>query len=150
MSHEASTAVAAGATVDRVVTYIHVADVDASRAFYRALGFEAANVLRDEHGSAFWALVRSGRGEVMFARASGPIDADQQAVLLYMYAENVRGLRERLLAAGVRDGGTYTGRRAAGDGPRMVYRVARPAHMPAGELRVIDADGYVVLVGQLA
>jgi hypothetical protein len=32
----------------------------------------------------------------------------------------------------------------------MVHAIAHPAHMKGGELRVIDPDGYVILIGQLA
>jgi hypothetical protein len=31
----------------------------------------------------------------------------------------------------------------------MVFAVSHPPHMPIGELRVTDLDGYVILVGQL-
>jgi len=27
--------------------------------------------------------------------------------------------------------------------------IVHPAHMPAGELRLVDPDGYVLLIGQL-
>jgi hypothetical protein len=30
-----------------------------------------------------------------------------------------------------------------------VGEIEHPSYMPAGELRVLDPDGYVVLVGQL-
>lgn len=36
-------------------------------------------------------------------RTSGPIDAEQQAVLFYMYTNNVAALREALLGTGVAD-----------------------------------------------
>jgi hypothetical protein len=141
--------VAGRGAVDRAVTYLHVASVDESLRFYALLGFEADSVMRDPTGVAFWALVSSGGGEVMFARASGPIVAEQQAAMMYMYSPDVAALRRVLLEGGVRDAGVYAGRRQAGDGPRAVFEVSHPHHMPEGELRVIDPDGYVILVGQL-
>lgn len=138
-----------GAAVHRVVLMAHAADVDASIAFYAMLGFGAVRVLRDREGRAYWAMLASGVGELMLARASGAIDAAQQAVLFYMYAADVRALREHLRSQGVADGGVYRGQAGPGDGTRVVFEVARPDYMPAGEIRVHDPDGYCVLVGQL-
>lgn len=138
-----------GVAVHRLVPFVHVVDVGASLAFYEMLGFVPEVVLKGGVGRAYWALARSGGAEIMLARASGPVDAGAQAVLFYMYAADVAGLRRRLLECGVRDGGVYSGKSEPGDGPRMVYEVSRPAHMPRGELRVTDVDGYVILVGEL-
>jgi catechol 2,3-dioxygenase-like lactoylglutathione lyase family enzyme len=143
------TAPAATCAVNNVITYAHVADVDASLAFYALLGFEPQNVLKDHGGHAFWARARSGKGEIMLARASGPIDAEQQAVLFYMYSNDVASLRKHLLAGGVRDAGAYRGAKGPNDGPSTVFNVGHPHYMPAGELRIADPDGYVILVGQL-
>lgn len=142
------------APVYRVVTYAHVADVDVALAFYRLLGFEPGHVLRNPTGRAFWASAgsrggRPGLGEMFFACASGPVKADEQAVLFYMYGADVKALRSHLLANGVRDGGIYRGQAGPDDGRRVVFEVYHPPHMECGELRVVDPDGYVVLVGQL-
>lgn len=134
--------------VHRLVPYAHVADVQASLAFYELLGFTPQRVMADPGGRAFWALAQSGQAELMLARASGPIDPEQQAVLFYMYAADVAGLRRHLLDRGLRDGGVYQGRRMPDDGPRSVFEVAHPDYMPAGEIRIADPDGYVILVGQ--
>jgi hypothetical protein len=53
------------------------------------------------------------------------------------------------LAGGLRDAGTYTGAATPSDGPRTVFAISHPSHMPAGELRIADPDGYVILIGQL-
>lgn len=135
--------------VSRLVPFVHVADIHASLEFYAGLGFAPQNIMKNAHGLAFWALARSGSAEIMFALASGPIDAGQQAVLLYMYADDVESLRETLIARGVRDRGAYSGAASPEDGVRMIFEVARPHHMPCGELRIIDPDGYCILVGQL-
>lgn len=135
--------------VNRLVPFVHVADVEASLDFYALLGFVPQNIMRDARGCAFWALAQSGKGEIMLARADGPIDAGRQAVLLYMYSPDVATLRRHLLAGGLRDGAVYSGAASLGDGPRMVFEVAHPHYMPAGEVRIADPDGYVILVGQL-
>ena len=135
--------------VNRLVAFVHVANVDTSLEFYALLGFSVRSALRDGAAS-FWAMAQSGGGEIMFARASGPVDADQQAVLFYMYSERVADLRERLLRAGLHDGGAFNGMPGPGGGRRVVFALTHPRHMPAGELRIADPDGYVILVGQLS
>jgi hypothetical protein len=135
--------------VNRLVPFAHVVDVRASVEFFGLLGFVPESVLRDGQGCEFWALLRSGGAEIMLARASGLVDAEQQAVLFYMYSTDVAGLRQHLLANGVRDGGSYSGARGPDDGPRTVFEVGYRDYMPAGELRVHDPDGYVILVGQV-
>lgn len=139
----------AGEHVYRVVPFTHVVDVDRSLGFYAKLGFCVASVLRDGEGRAFWAMVKSGAGEMMFARASGVVDAAQQAVLFYMYCEDVAAMRRRLQEGGVVAGGGFHGTRAIVDERGVVFEISHPGHMPAGELRVHDPDGYVILVGQL-
>jgi hypothetical protein len=140
-------------SVHRLVPFAHVASVDAALSFYALLGFEPQHVLKDPSGRAFWAMAESGddaaKAEIMFAQSSGPINAAQQAVLFYMYTKDVEALRRHLLSRGVRDGGRYSGAASPHDAPGMVYHVSHPAHMPAGELRVVDPNGYIILVGQL-
>lgn len=136
--------------VDRLVPFVHVAEVEASLAFYALLGFAPAHTMTDPRGRAFWAMARSGAAEIMFALADGPINAEQQAVIFYMYSPDVAGLRRRLLAGGLHDGGVYCGAAGPNNGRRVVFAVAHPDHMPAGELRIADPDGYCILVGESA
>ncbi len=143
------TAPPASIAVDRLVPFVHVADVEDALAFYALLGFRPENAMRDAHARAFWALASSGKAQIMLARASGPVDADQQAVLFYMYSADIAALREHLLASGLRDGGAYTGARSPDDGPRTVFEPQRRDYMKGGEMRVVDPDGYVIFVGQL-
>ena len=133
--------------VNRLVPFVHVADVETSLAFYGLLGFVPRHSMKDARGSTFWALAQSEAAEIMFARADGPIDAGQQAVLFYMYSTDVNGLRRHLLGKGLRDGGAYHG--GEGHGPRVAFEVAHPNYMRAGEMRLTDPDGYCILVGQL-
>jgi diadenosine tetraphosphate (Ap4A) HIT family hydrolase len=132
--------------VHTLIPMAHVADVEASLAFYGHLGFAPVNVLRDAHAAMRWAMLRSGDAAIMLARASGPIDAEQQAVLLYMYTHNVAALREALLNAGIAD--VTAGAHTQARGPK-IFPITHPDYMPAGEMRLIDPDGYVILVGQL-
>lgn len=140
-------AVAPRATdVHTLIPMAHVADVESSLAFYASLGFAPVNVLRDAHAAMRWAMLRSGDAAIMLARASGPIDAERQAVLFYMYTHDVAALRVALLGAGVTD--ATAGAHTQAHGPK-VFPITHPDYMPAGEMRLIDPDGYVILVGQL-
>lgn len=163
-----------GSGIFAVTAYLHVADVDRSIAFYELLGLVADTVYREggeeqegngsegasAGGPAFWASmhgrVKGARVEgsrLMLARASGPIDPGVQAALLYMYSQDVRSLAETLRARGVPSLGRFmecaVGQAAGIHDYRAVYDVTQPHYMPAGELRVHDPDGYVVLIGQL-
>ncbi|MCA8949920.1 MAG: hypothetical protein KDE27_10485 [Planctomycetes bacterium] len=143
------------APVYRAVTYVHVASVEVALEFYALLGFTPGFVLRPDGKRAVWAKACSrasgvpGSAEMFFARASGPIAADQQAVLFYMYSQDVADLRAHLLASGLFDGGVYRGQAGPNGGRRVVFEIYHPPHMERGELRVVDPDGYVILVGQL-
>ncbi|HZW06765.1 MAG TPA: VOC family protein [Phycisphaerales bacterium] len=142
-------ATAPSAAVSRLVTFAHVADVDASLAFYALLGFTPVHTMKDGAGRSCWAMAVSGSAEIMFALASGPIDPAQQAVLFYMYTSDVAAVRDHLVTHGVSDGGPYCGQAGPNDGRRVVFNIARPHYMPAGEVRVADPDGYCILIGQL-
>jgi hypothetical protein len=116
--------------VRRLVPFAHVASVPASVAFYRHLGFEVLNtVTPDGAREPVWAWLANGEANLMVGLADGPVDRHQQAVLFYAYTDDVAGMRERLLAAGV-DAGP----------------IRSPFYSPRGEFPVHDPDGYLVVV----
>lgn len=133
----------------------HVANVDQAAQFYSLLGYSCVSRFADEDGGANWCSLYSNTARIMLSRACEPVISSQQAVLFYMYSENVAGLRQHLLSQGVRDGGvpdfelnpTESGRHIQGE--PVVFEIQRPFYMPEGELRIHDLDGYVILVGQL-
>lgn len=137
------------AVVRRLVPMAHVADVEKSLAFYGLFGFTCRNRLSGWPGRTRWAFAECGQAEIMFAQADPGIDPAAQAVLFYLYSENVAELRRHLLASGLLDGGRFCGAPGPGDGRRVVFDITRPDYMPAGEIRVHDPDGYVLLIGQL-
>jgi hypothetical protein len=92
---------------------------------------ELRGCLKTKQGDLQWAHVACQGAELMFARASGPIVASQQAVLFYLYSPDLIALRTHLLDCGVH-----------------VSNLTYPAYMPKGEVRVEDPDGYVLLIGQ--
>lgn len=135
--------------VHNLIAMAHVADVDASVSFYQLLGLAPREVMRDESGRAFWASLRAGAGSIMLTRASGPIRPEDQAVLFYLYTDDVEAMRRHLLKSGqVHDGAVFAGQPGPNGGRAVAFEVTRPFYMPAGELRVHDPDGYCLLIGQ--
>ncbi len=127
------------APISSLVPMIHVADVERSVAFYRLLGFEVGNRVPPA-GAMHWAWLYSPtvadwkRGpNLMLARSSRPIDAQAQDVLFYLYAADLIGLRDRLLARGI----------SAGE-------ISHPDYLPLGEFRLTDPDGYTLMMAQSA
>jgi catechol 2,3-dioxygenase-like lactoylglutathione lyase family enzyme len=112
----------------------HVVDVPRSIAFYADLGFTVGNTFVPPGESVpAWAWLDSGAGaSLMVTRASGPVDAGQQAVLFYLYVPDVAATHARLGSLG------HT------PGP-----ISFPFYMPGGEFRLEDPDGYVLIVAQV-
>lgn len=136
-------------TLQSFVPFIHLADVQTSIDFYARFGLELDSRFGPE-GAPFWARMKRPGCDLMLARASAPIDPRSQAALFYLHVDDAEAFREAMLAAGLVDGGEYRGARD-GEFPRsgVVFAPTFPNHMPAGEVRVHDPDGYVLLVGQL-
>jgi hypothetical protein len=67
----------------------------------------------------------------MLERASAPIDPHQQAVLFYLYADDVDGLRDHLIAQGL---------------PVGPIRDGRPG--PEREISISDPDGYCLMIAE--
>lgn len=129
----------------------HVADVDRAVEFYALLGFSCDSRFSGADDVTNFAGLISGQAKIFFARASEPVSASQQAVLFYLYSDDVAALRHHLLERGLLDGGPPPGERPARQLPERnaVFDLRYPFYMPAGELRVHDIDGYVLLIGQL-
>lgn len=111
---------------------LHVADVLRAAAFYAHLGFEIESRYQDERrpDRTIWvALQHPGGAELMLVLADGPVDAGVQAVLFYVYCDDVAGMHAHLRAAGL-----------------SVGEIAYPFYRPDGEFRVADADGYVCMI----
>jgi hypothetical protein len=118
--------------VTGLIAMAHVANVQHSVGFYKLLGMELLGSLRASDSSELrWAHVACEQAHLMLARASGPIIANDQAVLFYLYSPDLIALREHLIAAAV-----------------SVSPITYPEYMPKGEVRLEDPDGYVLLIGQ--
>jgi hypothetical protein len=125
-------------TIDGLTAYAHVADPGRSIEFYGRLGLTVRNT-HEVDSRLVWALLTNpsddpneAQARLMVALADGPTDASEQAVLFYCWTSDVRGLHADLAAAGL-----------------AVDDIEYPFYMPAGEFRITDPDGYVLLVGQL-
>jgi len=119
----------------QLVPMVFVADVERSIEFYRHLGFEVGNTFAPQGATKpSWAWVHSGdadlmHAQLMFAQASEPIVPDQQAVLFYVYTDDVEAARASLVEAGLNPGD-----------------ITMPFYSPQGEFRLIDPDGYVLMI----
>lgn len=113
-----------------LVPMAYVADLPRAIEFYGRLGFQVDGQWERE-GRPVWAALRSGDACLFVSQASDPVVAASQAVLFYLYTDDVHTLRQRLASGGVKVG-----------------EIQHPEYMPAGELRLEDPDGYVLLIGQ--
>ena len=113
-----------------LVALAYVADVARSVAFYESIGFEVGNTHDAGDGSGpDWAALEHGNAALMLGRANGPFDAAQQAVLFYLYYDDIVATRARLVAKGL----------ACGE-------MKHPFYCPKGEFRLVDPDGYVLML----
>ena len=119
-----------GNRVNRLVPFVHVDDVERSVAFYHHLGFAVESVYKYRERPV-WAALQSGAAELMVTLDGDPIDPAGQGVLFYLYSHDLAGLRAQLLANWIEAGEIEDG-----------------APGPGEEMRVIDPDGYVLIVAQ--
>ena len=129
--------VSEAAPLTGLVPMIRVADVERSAAFYRLLGFEIGNRV-PRTGRPHWAWLYAPKvanwkhgPNLMVVRGHHEIRPESELVLFYLYATDLAGLRNRLIANGVK-----------------VSEIDYPEYLPQGEFRTQDPDGYCLMVGQ--
>lgn len=115
-----------------LVPYAHVRDIAESVDFYSLLGFEPISTVGGRGQHQWWVYLQAERARLMLAAANEPVVAEAQGVLFYLYTDDLRRLRDQVVAGGLDPS-----------------PIGHPPHMPAGEMRLHDPDGYVLLVGQL-
>ena len=114
------------AAVRSLVPLAHVASVPRSIEFYGRLGFEVRNTFTPpESREPVWVWLGKGDAHLMLSRASAPVLPEEQAVLFYLYVDDVPATREAL------------GRDGIPVGP-----IEYPFYAPRGEFRIQDPDGY--------
>ena len=128
------------APISSVVAMIRVADVVNAAKFYRHLGFEIGNAVPREGPAFNWAWLYQANApnwktgaNLMLVSSDVPGTSDNRAktVLFYLYASNMKSLREELLAKGFN-----------------VSEISYPSYLPEGEFRVEDPDGYTLMIAQ--
>ena len=114
-----------------LVPFCHVKSVPKSIEFFAKLGFEVGNTfLPDGAAEPTWAwLQTAGRAQLMLAKANEPVIASQQAVMFYIYFDDVAAKHTELQKAGI-----------------AVGPIAFPFYAPRGEFRIEDPDHYVLMV----
>jgi len=113
-----------------LIPMVFVRSVRHSIGFYKLLGFRVeAEFTKDGATETTWASLVSDGAEIMLARASDPVVASQQAILFYVYCDDVVEQRKQLVDAGV-----------------TVSEITYPFYAPRGEFRIEDPDGYVLMV----
>jgi len=121
------------AKTSSLVPFAHVADVERSIRFYADLGFAVLNnVVPDGQSAPVWAWLQSDKANLMVGLASAPIDSSQQAVLFYLYYEDIKQTHTALAERGHHPG-----------------EIKYPFYMPGGEFRLEDPDGYVLMLAQI-
>jgi hypothetical protein len=116
-----------------LVAFAHVASVERSIKFYADLGFKVLNTVIPEGQTApVWAWLESEKANLMVGLASGPIDASQQAILFYLYFDDIKQTHAALAER----------HHSPGD-------IKYPFYMPGGECRLEDPDGYVLMLAQI-
>jgi catechol 2,3-dioxygenase-like lactoylglutathione lyase family enzyme len=116
--------------VRAIVAMLAVASVQRSIDFYAKLGFTVGNTFAPPGAAEpSWAWLQSGQAQVMVSKATEPVVASQQAVMFYVYCEDVAAARSELLGSGVEAG-----------------EIAFPFYAPRGEFRLTDPDGYVLMI----
>jgi predicted enzyme related to lactoylglutathione lyase len=109
---------------------VFVADVERSIAFYHYLGFDVGNKFTAAGWpKPTWAWLTSGEAQLMLAAATDPIVPNEQRVLFYFYTPDVTAARASLAKAGLSPG-----------------EIATPFYAPRGEFRLVDPDGYVLMI----
>lgn len=79
---------------EKVVPMIHVANVGATVEWYESIGFKVLANYSD--GDEAFAMLSFGSGEVMFSSGGLPSTQRRREVDLYVYADNVDELYDRL------------------------------------------------------
>lgn len=113
-----------------IVGLAHVKSMTVSIAFYETLGFNVTGTFAPPgQEEPAWAWLESGGASLMISKADEPVIAEQQAVLFYLYVDDVAAKHAELAGAGV-----------------TVGEITYPFYNARGEFCVADPDGYVLMI----
>jgi|SRR5262245_14623830 len=116
--------------VNACVPVVYVTDIATSVPFYELLGF--ACEVAGQDGEWSYAYLKTGDVGVLLAAGGSVSSNDPGPVLLYLRADDVARLEGRLREAEV-----------------PTEHLGYPDHAPGGEVKVIDPDGHVLMIGQI-
>jgi catechol 2,3-dioxygenase-like lactoylglutathione lyase family enzyme len=128
------------APINSIVAMIRVADVMNSAKFYRYLGFEIGNAVPRERPPFHWAWLyqpktpnwKTGANLMLVSgEVAGTVESRAKTMLFYLYARDLKSLREELLAEGL-----------------GASEISYPEYLPEGEFRLQDPDGYTLMIAQ--
>ncbi len=115
---------------EQLIPFVHVADVQRSADFYALLGFRIGDT-HEQDGWLLWCSIQSGQAKLMLTLASTPVHQHEQAILFYLYADDLDALHGDLRDAGA-----------------VVGEIVDGSPGPEREFRLRDPDGYVLMVAQ--
>ncbi|WP_176718937.1 VOC family protein, partial [Methylophaga muralis] len=96
------------------------------------LGFVVTNsIVPDGETDPSWAYLQSEQANLMLGLASAPIDSTQQAILFYLYFDDIKQTHNIMAELGHKPGA-----------------INYPFYMADGEFRLEDPDGYVLMLAQ--
>ncbi|HXE30715.1 MAG TPA: VOC family protein [Terriglobales bacterium] len=122
-----------------IVAMVRVADVTASASFYQHLGFAVGNAVPREAPPFHWVWLyqpkapnwKTGANLMLVAEEDPNTGSRAHTVLFYLYARDLKSLRDELLAKGL----------GAGE-------ISYPEYLRAGEFCLLDPDGYTLMIAQ--
>jgi hypothetical protein len=116
-------------TLTSFVATTYVRDLDWSRGFYQALGFEEQRAGRE--GTSTWCYLRSRDSSILAATSQPPIELPALPLLFYFFVTDLAEAIRSLAAIG-----------------HEAEPLGRPPHALGGEARTVDPDGNTILLGQ--
>lgn len=113
-----------------LIPMARVKDVEASIAFYTQIGFHVRSTnVPPGQTHPTWAMLEGHSARLMVTSRGPPPVSDQQAVLFYIYYDDVGEAH-----------------RTATDLGLSPAPLCYPFYSPRGEFRLIDPDGYCLMV----
>jgi len=119
-------------TDTRVTSFVaasYVRDLDRSRTFYRALGFE--ELLTGRNDVSAWSSLQHDGHRILLATSQPPLDIPRLPLHFYFFVEDLDAAMAAVGATGA-----------------VVEHVGYPPHALGGEAKTLDPDGNTVLLGQ--
>ena len=119
-------------TDTRVTDFVaisYVRDLDRSRAFYRALGFEESTT--GSNGVSAWSALQQAAHRIVLATSRPPLDIPLLPLHFYFFVADLEAAMAAIRTTGA-----------------TIEHVGYPPHALGGEAKTLDPDGNTILIGQ--